>query len=103
MICVAYRPDDCPLSFFEDTLQPAYIQELALNRPIVILGDLNCDDLDSTCREHAALNSFARKTNLKQLIEQPTRITATTESLLEIIFVFSLIRSQKRGHKCSYQ
>ena len=63
MVFEAYRPDDSPLSFFEDTLKPAYIQGLALNRPIVILGDLNCDDLDSTCREYAALNSFAREMN----------------------------------------
>ena len=96
LVCVAYRPDDCPLSFFEDTLKPAYIQGLALNRPIVILGDLNCDDLDSTCREYTALNSFAREMNLKQLIEQPTRITATTESLLDIIFV-SVASSVRRS------
>lgn len=24
VLCVAYRPDDTPLSFFEDTLKPVY-------------------------------------------------------------------------------
>ena len=50
-----------------------------LNKPIIVLGDLNCNDLDSSCREYAASNGFARETNLQQLIKEPTRITDTTE------------------------
>ena len=87
VLCVAYRPDDTPLSFFEDTLKSVYIQALKMNKSIIILGDLNCNGLDSTCREYVALNGFVREMNLQQLIKQPTRITATTESLLDIILV----------------
>ena len=39
VLCVAYHPDDTPLSFFEDTLKPVYTQALLLNKPIIILGD----------------------------------------------------------------
>ena len=87
VLCVAYRPDDTSLSFFEDTLKPVYIQALTMNKPIIILGDQNCYGLDSTCREYVALNGFVCEMNLQQLIKQPTRITATTESLLDIILV----------------
>ena len=87
VLCVAYRPDDTPLSFFEDTLKPVYTQALLLNKPIIILGNLNCDGLDSSCREYAAINSFTREMNPQQLIKEPTRITATTESLLDVILV----------------
>ena len=87
MPCVAYRPDDTPLSFFEDTLKPVYTQALLLNKPIIILGDLNCDGLNSSCREYAAINSFTHEMNLQQLIKEPTRITSTTESLLDVILV----------------
>ena len=45
VICVTYRPDDCPLSSFDNVLKPSYIQALTLNKPIVILGDLNCNAL----------------------------------------------------------
>ena len=58
-----------------------------MNKPIIILGDQNCNGLDSTCREYVALNGFVCEMNLQQLIKQPTRITATTESLLDIILV----------------
>ena len=80
MLCVAYRPDDTPLSFFEDKLKPVYIQALTMNKPIIILGDLNCNVLDSTCREYVALDGFTRELNLQQLIKQPTRIKARYHS-----------------------
>ena len=97
MLCVAYRPDDTPLSFFEDTLKPIYTQALLLNKPIIILGDLNCDGLDSSCHEYAAINSFTREMNLQQLIKEPTRITTTTESLLDVILVSDPSYVRKSG------
>ena len=85
-MCTTYRPDDCPLSAFEDTLKPTYMQALTLNKPIVILGDLNCD-IRKACAESRALNNFSSEMNLQQLIKHPTRITATTKSLLNVILV----------------
>ena len=52
-----------------------------------ILGDLNCDGLKKTGTEYKALEKFCTDMNLKQLITKPTRITATTESLLDVILV----------------
>ena len=87
VVCTTYRPDDCPLSAFEDTLKPTYMQALTLNKPIVILGDLNCD-LRKACAESRALNNFSSEMNLQQLIKHPTRITAaTTKPLLDVILV----------------
>ena len=83
--------------FFEDTLKPVYIQALTMSKPIIILGDLNCKALDSTCREYVALDGFTREMNLQQLIKQPTRITATTESLLDIILVSDVLSVRRGG------
>ena len=91
VVCTTYRPDDCPLSAFEDTLKPTYMQALTLNKPIVMLGDLNCD-LRKACAESRALNNFSSEMNLQQLIKHPTRITATTKFLLDVILVFHLCR-----------
>ena len=85
VICVTYRPDDCPLSSFDNVLKPSYIQALTLNKPIVILGDLNCDALKPNCPESKALMNFATEMNLSQLIKSPTRITNTTQSLLDVV------------------
>ena len=86
IVCTTYRPDDCPLSAFEDNLKPTYMQALTLNKSIVILGDLNCD-LRKACAESRALNNFSSEMNLQQLIKHPTRITATTKPLLDVILV----------------
>ena len=39
MICISYRPPDCPLSGFEELLKPSYIQALTMNKPIAVLLD----------------------------------------------------------------
>ena len=88
MICVTYRPDDSPLSSFDiNVLKPSYIQALTLDKPIVILGDLNCDVLKHNCPESKALINFAKEMNLSQLIKSPTRFTNTTQSLLDVVLV----------------
>ena len=89
IICVTYRPDDSPLSSFEEVLKPSYIQALLLDKPTTILGDLNCDGLKKTGTEFKALEKFYTDINLKQLITKPTRITATTQFLLDVILVSS--------------
>ena len=86
VVCTTYRPDDCPLSAFEDTLKPTYMQALTLNKPIVILGDLNCD-IRKACAESRALNNFSSEMNLQQLIKNPTIITVTIKSLLNVILI----------------
>ena len=72
---MTYRPDDSPLSSFEEVFKPSYIQALLLDKPITILGDLNCDGLKKTDTEYKALEKFYTDMNLKQLITKPTRIT----------------------------
>ena len=84
---MTYRPDDSPLSSFEEVLKPNYIQALMLSEPIVILGDLNCDWLRKACSEFKALEKFYSEMNLRRLITKPTRMTANTESLLDVILV----------------
>ena len=78
IICMTYRPDDSPLSSFEEVLKPSYIRALLLDKSITILGDLNCDGLQKTGTEYRALEKFYMDMNLKELITKPTRITVTT-------------------------
>ena len=93
-MCTSYRPPDCPLACFEDFLKPSTIQALTKGKPIVILDDLNCNMLVD-CPENKALSETAAELNLEQIITAPTRITDTSESLINVILVFSpmLIRN----------
>ena len=89
VVCVAYRPEDSPVSCFEDHLKPNYIQALAMDKQIIVLGDLNCDYLKEHCHNYMALKNFALEMNFEQLIKSPTRITDTTQSLIDVILVSS--------------
>jgi hypothetical protein len=63
-------------------LKPSFVQALLLNKvnkPIFILGDLNCNVMKD-CPENTALGNFMFEINLNQLIITPTRITDTSES-----------------------
>ena len=72
MICISYRPPDCLLSCFEELLKPSYIQALTMNKPIAVLGDLNCNVLKES-PESKALSNFLSETNLRQIITTLTR------------------------------
>ena len=84
VICVTYRPPECPLSCLETNLKPSFVQALLLNKPIFIIGNLNCNVMKS-CPENTALENFMFEMNLNQLITTPTRTTDADESLIDVI------------------
>ena len=84
VICAVYRPPDCHVSCFEDFLKPSSTYALSLNKPVIILGDLNCNLLQQNPDGLSLLN-FASEFNLKQLITSPTRITESSESLIDVV------------------
>ena len=88
IICVSYRPPDTRLNCFEDLLKPNYIQALTLNKQILVLGDLNCN-MQENGQECKALTNFATELNLTQIIKTPTRITPTSQTLIDVILVSS--------------
>ena len=96
VICISFRPPDCPLSCFEELLKPSYIQALTMNKPITVLGDLNFNVLKES-PESKPLSNFLSETNLKQIIITPTRITDTCESLVDVILVSSPDLVHARG------
>ena len=83
VICVSYRSPDCPLCF-EEILKPSCITALTLNKPLIVLGDLNCNMLDDSA-ENKALVDVSSELNLVQLINTPTRKTDTCQSLIDVI------------------
>ena len=50
---------------------------------VILLGDLNCNVLGS-CSDGQALLDFCATTNLVQLVKDPTRITETSQSLIDV-------------------
>ena len=86
IICATYRPPDCPLNCIQDDFRQNYVRALSMNKPIFILGDLNCNLLKD-CPEKRAITELCNDLNLKQIIKEPTRITDTSQSLIDVILV----------------
>ena len=85
LICTAYRPPNTPLDCFDSDFSNTLVAALSYNKPIYILGDLNCNVLRSQDPAAQALVNFCTSFNLSQVVNQPTRITETSESLIDVI------------------
>ena len=85
IVCTVYRPPNTPLACFDNDLTPSFLSASSLNKPVYILGDLNCNLLNSESPDSRALTDFCRSFNLIQMINSPTRVTEETESLIDVI------------------
>lgn len=90
ILCVVYRPDYCPVSCFFDDFMDKYSQALILGKDIVITGDLNCDLLKPRSREAVALYDLCSSVNLTQLIQEPTRVTETSSTLIDVMMTSNI-------------
>ena len=84
IVCVAYRPPNCPVTCFMDDLFPNYLQALTYGKDIFLRGDLNCNMLKDI-PESRALRELSTCLNLSQLITSPTRVTERSSSLIDVI------------------
>ena len=83
LICCAYRPPSHS-GFFNDLLNECDLA-LSANKRIAILGDLNCNLMDSSLPTTKLLTSFCNQLNLVELVCAPTRVTETSISQLDVI------------------
>ena len=67
-----------------------FIEAFMMQPQIVIMGDLNCNLLNNSSVDAKALLNTCNELNLSQIIEEPTRITAQTRSLLDVIMITPL-------------
>ena len=60
-------------------------QALVYGLPILVVGDLNWDLLVSSSKSRT-LNNLCTSLSMKQLITQPTRVTETSKSPIDVTF-----------------
>lgn len=82
-ICTVYRPPSTTLAF-SDSLSRSLLDMLLHGNDIIILGDLNCNILDDTV-DSRTFKELCASFNLTQLVNEPTRITETKRSLIDVI------------------
>ena len=64
VLCVAYRPDYCPVSCFVDDFMENYSQALTFGKNIIVTADLNCDMSKPRSPEAVALQDLCDSVNL---------------------------------------
>ena len=85
MVTTIYRPPNANAEFFEH-LEKLIKQIDDENKEMYILGDLNCNLLEKKTifnMQTNKLNSLYELYQLSQLINEPTRVTMTTSSLID--------------------
>ena len=83
VICTAYRPPSTSSNFLDD-LAESLLDSLLSGLDVIILGDLNCNLLRDDSESRAFLD-FCSTFNLVQLIKKPTRVTESSESLIDVV------------------
>ena len=86
LVCAWYRPPNSSTNLFDDF--ETFLNSCDLeNHELLIMGDLNCDiskfPLDFNARKLQLLSSLYQ---LNQLIDEPTRVTSTSATLIDLIF-----------------
>jgi exonuclease III len=83
LITTWYRPPKSPVELF-DKIEEILIKLDASNKEFYILGYLNCDLISPEISVHTSkLINLLDNYQLLQLVEQPTRVTETTNTLID--------------------
>ena len=87
LVSTVYRPPSAPAEFFDhfETLNKVIDNE---DKEMYILKDLNCDTLKTDTDSNTPtkrIRSLYEVYQLSQLIDEPTRITMSTSSLIDHI------------------
>lgn len=88
LLCICYRPPDTSKHLhkaFNSEFNNSITTALAENKEIIIIGDFNCNYLQQS--DQTDLKDLMKINNLKQMINEPTRCTMNTETLIDLVFV----------------
>ena len=96
-ICCVYRAPNKPLENYINQLN-SVILKLPNDSEFILLGDFNVDlSTNSRSPSRQMLNNFSRQLHLDQVITQPTRITETSQTMIDLIFVNNSHRIVRNG------
>lgn len=100
LLCCAYRAPDADLRTFISSLRDSMPAVDLEKSDVVILGDLNANMMPNSKlpkKDKQLLLNFSRAFDFTQLIKEPTRISDTSRTLIDLIFVNNEHRIVKSG------
>ena len=88
VIATLYRPPNCSVDVFSK-IENLFDNLDSEQKEMYLLGDLNCNMLDSSSHVTKRLTSLVEMYQHSQIITKPTRLTQTTASLLDVCGITS--------------
>lgn len=85
LIAAAYKPPNVKEANFLETLSNSFAKIDLDKNGLVLMGDFNIDQHGKSSASRS-LKSFAVVNDMKQLINEPTRITEYSKTLIDLIF-----------------
>lgn len=86
-ICILYRPPTDPYGNIAPFLQSLFIDKSIEMDKTILLGDLNIDLSNQYSFDSKFLNRHLNSLNLTQLVNEPTRVTNTSCTLIDHIIL----------------
>ena len=86
LVCIIYRPPDSSKYLdrnFEEKFDDMITTAMAENKETIIAGDMNCNYLDQL--NHKAIRNTLKLNGFKQVINEATRTTIKTSTLIDVI------------------
>ena len=90
LICSVYKAPEANLESFISSLEDSLLKLDYCNSDLVLLGDFNVDFTPCKGKSNTAkqkLLNFSRTLELSQLVKEPTRVTDTSRTTIDLIFV----------------
>lgn len=87
LVCVAYRSPNVLYSALSSLIHALFIDESPRVDTVILLGDLNINLLDQKRADVKYFEKILQSIGLAQIIKEPTRITESTSSLIDVIIV----------------
>ena len=86
LVCIIYRPPNSSKYLdqnFEEKFDDMITTAMAKNKETIIAGDMNCNYLDQF--NHKAIKNTLKLNGFKQVINEATRMTIKTSTLIDVI------------------
>ena len=109
IIGTIYRPPSANSVYYDDMLSEIQrAHDICSN--VIVMGDLNYDYINDDTLSRNPVFNIEMLFNMKQLIEEPTRVTVNTKSLLDVILTSdheshdntTVINTPMSDHDCVY-
>jgi len=96
-LCVVYRPPHLRCTHLAPLFHSLFVDLAVEVKSVICLGDMNVDLLSNSSCESNYLRRLLKDSNARQLIAEPTRVTAYSATLLDHIIVDRSVEVERTG------